>query len=100
MRTSSIFLNFIRVLFLPLPFMAACVSAKIENCSIEKATEVADLKVKKGGYKLNTLNRTITVYPVFYDFYYSPKDSNVRGNSARIFVDKKKCIVIGIRYYQ
>lgn len=93
-------MTFVKVLFFPLAFMAACVSTKLENCSKEKAMKVADLKVKKGGYKLNTLNRTITVYPVFYDFYYSPKDSNVRGNSAQIFVDKKKCMVIGIRYYQ
>ncbi|MBW2961950.1 hypothetical protein [Mesonia aestuariivivens] len=69
-------------------------------CNSITAGKYANSILKKEGLDLNLLKREIKESTNEFIIIYSPKNDNVRGNSAKIKISKNECQIIETKLYQ
>lgn len=70
------------------------------DCNIVKASELADDKMTKMNYKLESLSVSVSEDSIYYHIQYLPVDLKVLGGGAEFKINKDDCKVIDIIRYQ
>ena len=94
-----------KIVYISIIVLVSCKSTnnkmnKIGSCDKDKIINVADSIVKKNGYKIKLLSRIVEENERFYLIHYTANDSLIRGNEARIKIDKSTCLVTEKTFYQ
>lgn len=70
------------------------------DCNKSEVQKITDDLMRKKGYDLSSLNKTIDESPDYYVIKYMPKDTMGLGGGAEIKVSKKDCKIVDKKLYQ
>lgn len=91
-----------RVIYLIMTIIVSCNITKPHTsmCDKDKAIELCDQIIKKRGYKIESLHRIVTEDNVSYIVHYQPNDTLIRGNEAKIIINKSNCMIKEKKFFQ